>query len=319
MLHLKTFGGLSVAVDGSPVTGAAVQRKTLALLALLAATKQGVSRDKLIAYLWPESDAAHGRNLLTQACYALRRDMHAPDLLLGATELRLNPAVISSDVRLFDEALERGDQAAAVALYGGPFLDGFFLSETEEFERWVESERTRLAKRVFRALEALAREASAAGRSQAGADHWRQLARIDPFSAGATIGLMRALDDAGERVEALQLGEAYQARVRKELGAEPAAEVIALTQQLRNQTPVTTPRATVVRGQSGSPPSSTPSRVRRGTIAAGGISGIVLGGGPGGVAPARPHAAVPIPARIGRAAGWGKGEISGGARAFKKK
>jgi len=294
MLHLKTFGGLSVAVDGSPVTGAAVQRKTLALLALLATTKQGVSRDKLIAYLWPESDAAHGRNLLKQACYALRRDLHAPDLLLGATELRLNPAVISSDVRLFDEALERGDQAAAVALYGGPFLDGFFLSETEEFERWVESERTRLAKRVFRALEALAREASAAGRSQAGADHWRQLARIDPFSAGATIGLMRALDDAGERVEALQLGEAYQARVRKELGAEPAAEVIALTQQLRNQTPVTTPRASVVRGQSGSPPSSTPSRVRRATIAAVVMGVIVLGVVTVAIAAARSHATVPI-------------------------
>src|SRR2546425_9080433 len=79
MLHLKTFGGLSVAVDGSPVTGAAVQRKTLALLALLATTKQGVSRDKLIAYLWPESDAAHGRNLLKQACYALRRDLRSEE------------------------------------------------------------------------------------------------------------------------------------------------------------------------------------------------------------------------------------------------
>src|SRR2546426_2412661 len=289
MLHHKTFGGLSVAVDGSPVTGAAAQRKTLALLALLAATKHGISRDKLLAYLWPESDAAHGRNLLKQACYALRRDLHAPELLLGATELRLNPAVISSDVRLFDEALERGDQAAAVALYGGPFLDGFFLSETEEFERWVESERTRLAKRVFRALEALAREASAAGGAPAGAEPRRQLARVDPFSAGATIGLMRALDDAGERVEALQLGEAYQARVRKELGAEPAAEVIALTQQLRNQTPVTTPRATVVRGQSGSPPSSTPSRVRRGTIAPVGMGALVLGVVTVAIGPAPSH------------------------------
>src|SRR2546422_3094696 len=294
MLHLKTFGGLSVAVDGSPVTGAAAQRKTLALLALLAATKHGISRDKLIAYLWPESDAAHGRNLLKQACYALRRDLHAPELLLGATELRLNPAVINSDVRLFDEALERGDHAAAVALYGGPFLDGFFLSEAEEFERWVEGERTRLAKQVFRALEALAREASAAGRSQAGADHWRQLARIDPFSAGATIGLMRALDDAGERVEALQLGEAYQARVRKELGAEPAAEGIALTQQVRNQTPVTTPRATVVRGQSGSPPSSTPSPVRAATIAAVGMGVLVFGVVAGAIAAARSPPAGPI-------------------------
>src|SRR2546426_1915142 len=233
MLHLKTFGGLSVAVDGSPVTGAAVQRKTLALLALLAATKHGISGDKLLAYLWPESDAAHGRNLLKQACYALRRDLHAPDLLLGATELRLNPAVISSDVRLFDEALERGDHAAAVALYGGPFLDGFFLSEAEEFERWVESERTRLAKQVFRALEALAREASAAGRSQAGTDHWRQLARIDPFSAGATIGLMRAPDDAGERVEALQPRGGDQAPGGKGAGARPAGQGRAPAPQVR--------------------------------------------------------------------------------------
>src|SRR5438128_8676022 len=146
MLHLKTCGGLSVEAEGASASGAAQRRKTLALLALLAAAgRRGMSRDKLITYLWPDADVEHGRNLLKQACYALRRDLHAPELVLGATELRLNPAVINSDVRQFDEALERGDQAAAVALYDGPFLDGFFLSGAEEFERWVESERTRLA------------------------------------------------------------------------------------------------------------------------------------------------------------------------------
>ena len=63
MLHLKTFGGLSVDIDGSPGTGAAQQRKTLGLLALLAAAGQrGLSRDKLIASLWPETDAEHGRD-----------------------------------------------------------------------------------------------------------------------------------------------------------------------------------------------------------------------------------------------------------------
>jgi len=79
MLFLKTFGGLSVEVSGAPGSGAAQQRKTLALLALLAASgRRGVSRDKLSAYLWPESDSEHARNLLKQACYALRRDLHAP-------------------------------------------------------------------------------------------------------------------------------------------------------------------------------------------------------------------------------------------------
>ena len=82
MLELRTFGGLSITVDGAVANGAAIQRKTLALLALLAATKHGISRDKLVAYLWPESDTAHGRNLLRQACYALRRDLDAPELVL---------------------------------------------------------------------------------------------------------------------------------------------------------------------------------------------------------------------------------------------
>ena len=203
MLELRTFGGLSITVDGAVANGAAIQRKTLALLALLAATKHGISRDKLVAYLWPESDTAHGRNLLRQACYALRRDLDAPELVLGSTELRLNPDVVNSDVRQFQDALDRGDHAAAVALYQGPFLDGFFLSETEEFERWVEGERTRLAYEVSSALQLLAREAGDAGRFQAEAEHWRQLTQIDPFSARAAIGMMQALDQAGERVAAV--------------------------------------------------------------------------------------------------------------------
>src|SRR2546428_9360528 len=110
MLHLKTCGGLSVEAEGGSASGAAQRRKTLALLALLAAAgKRGVSRDKLIAYLWPETDTAHGRHLLKQACYALRRDLRARELFLGVTELRLNPEIISSDVQTFEDALARGD------------------------------------------------------------------------------------------------------------------------------------------------------------------------------------------------------------------
>src|SRR5213592_4572927 len=164
MLHLKTFGGLSVAIDDAPGGGAAQQRKTLALLALLAAAgKTGLSRDKLIAYLWPESDAEHGRSLLKQACYALRRDLHTPELFLGGTELRLKPDAVSSDVQTFEDALERRDAAQAIALYTGPFLDGFYLSESVEFERWVEAKRERLRQRAGEALETLAADAAARG------------------------------------------------------------------------------------------------------------------------------------------------------------
>src|SRR2546426_10853792 len=87
MLELRTFGALSLKDDGASLSGAATQHKTLALLALLAAaSRNGLSRDKLIAYLWPESDTEHGRGLLKQACYALRRDLAVRELFLGSTE-----------------------------------------------------------------------------------------------------------------------------------------------------------------------------------------------------------------------------------------
>jgi DNA-binding SARP family transcriptional activator len=237
MLHLRTFGGLSVDIDGTPGTGAAQQRKTLGLLALLAAAGQrGLSRDKLIASLWPETDAEHGRGLLKQACYALRRDLQARDLFLGSIQLRLNPAVISSDVASFACALEENDPAKAVSFYTAPFLDGFYLNAGGEFENWAETERARLAGQYRAALEVLAAEATERGEHRAAAGWWRRLLELDPLSSHAALGLMTALDDAGERAEALRCGEAYGELARSELGAEPPPELSQWIEQHRHVT-----------------------------------------------------------------------------------
>src|SRR2546430_10170332 len=58
--RLRTFGGLSLTGESGPVTGAAAQRRKLALLAVLATGgERGVSRDRPLPPLWPESDAGH--------------------------------------------------------------------------------------------------------------------------------------------------------------------------------------------------------------------------------------------------------------------
>ncbi len=235
MLHLKAFGGLAVDIDGIPGTGAGQQRKTLALLALLAASRQrGLSRDKLIAALWPETDAEHGRALLNQACYALRRDLHTPDLFLGSIQLSLNPAVISSDLELFARALEDHDRAGAVAFYTAPFLDGFYLNGGGEFENWAEAERARLASQCWAALALLAAGATERGEHRVAADWWRRLLELDPLSSHAALGMMTALDDAGERAGALRRGEAYGELVRSELGADPPAELAEWIEEHRH-------------------------------------------------------------------------------------
>ena len=234
MLHLKTFGGLSVAIDDAPGGGAAQQRKTLALLAILAAAgRAGVSRDKLLAYLWPEADAEHARGLLKQACYVLRRDLQQPDLFLGTTELRLNPAVIASDVQAFEVALERRDDAQAAAHYTGPFLDGFYLNDSVEFERWVEAERDRLRLRAGAALERLATDATASGDYRAAVEWWRCLFVADRLNARVALSLMTALEATGDRAGALRVAQVHESLLRDELDSAPDAAVVQLTERLR--------------------------------------------------------------------------------------
>lgn len=246
MLRLKTFGGLSVAVDDAPGDGAAQQRKTLALLAILAAAgRTGLSRDRLIAYLWPEADAEHARALLKQACYALRRDLQQPDLFLGTTELRLNPALIASDVQAFAAALERHADAEAATLYTGPFLDGFYLNDSAEFERWVEAERNELRQRAGAALERLASDATARGDHGTAVEWWRRLVALDRLNSRVTLGLMNALAATGDPGGALRVAQEHESLLREDLDASPDAAVVRLTERLRaeaERSPLPAPR-----------------------------------------------------------------------------
>ena len=99
------------------------------------------------------------------------------------------------DLVEFEQALEDGELERAVSLYGGAFMDGFFLDDAEEFERWVERERTRLADAQARALEELANTAEDRGEWRA-ATRWRKaLVALDPCDTSAALRLMQVPED----------------------------------------------------------------------------------------------------------------------------
>ena len=240
MLRLRTFGGLGVARDGVPLGGAALQPRRLAVLtALAAAGPQGLNRDRLLGLLWPETTDARGRQALSQALYALRRDTDTEDLVLGGEQLRLNPAVISSDVGELEAASAAGDHERVATLYDGPFLDGVYLRGSDAFERWAETQRVRLAQVADRAIEQLAVAADTAGDHEAAVRWWRRLTTLDPLKTRAAVRLMSALAARGKRSEALRYADQYVKLVRQELDAEPSREVTALAERLRNEAPPT--------------------------------------------------------------------------------
>ncbi|HEX2451499.1 MAG TPA: BTAD domain-containing putative transcriptional regulator [Gemmatimonadales bacterium] len=236
MLYLQTFGRLAVTAEGQPLAGAASQPRRLALLAMLAcAGERGLTREKLLAFFWPDADEERGRRGLSQAVYALRQDLGNEEVIVGSKDLRINSDVLRSDVAEFGAAGSGGQWERAAALYAGPFLDGFHLPSAPEFERWAEEQRAGFAREYTEALERLARAATGRGEHLASVGWWRKLAGQDPLNARVATGLMQALVAAGDRNGALQHARIYEALVEQELNLPPDRDVVALAERIRTE------------------------------------------------------------------------------------
>lgn len=222
-------------VEGRAATGPAAQRHSLALLGLLAASGPGgMSREKLVSYLWPDVSETTARNRLSTHLHRLRRELGAEAFVSGAGALALDAAVVTSDVARFMAAVEAGDSRAAVEAYGGPFMDGFALKGAVEFEHWLEARREAFRRDYHEVLVDLARRAVEQEAWDEAVRWWRERARDDPLDAGVTVALMEALWSAGNPAGALDAARLHGELMERELGARPADEVRELERRIRD-------------------------------------------------------------------------------------
>jgi len=237
MIELRMLGRLSLTgADGREVRGLLGQPRRLALLAYLAAASpQGFHRrDTLLALFWPELDQEHARAALRQALHVVR-DALGGDAVTsrGDEEIGLDFAQVSCDVAAFERALRIGQLEEALDLYGGALLEGFFISDAPEFERWLETERGRLQQAAAGGARALA-ERYESDNDLTRAVRWtRRSIELAPSDEGLVRRLIALLDRQGDRAGALEAYEAFARRVAAEYDAEPAAETRALVAAVR--------------------------------------------------------------------------------------
>ena len=233
-MRISTLGRLALDDESGPVGGIGSWRPTLAALALLAMSgDQGVPRERLVALVWPDRSLERGRNSLKQLLSSLRRII-PESAITGTAILRLDRAAVSCDAWDFEAALARGDLDAAVAVYAGPFLDGFSLPGAVDFERWAEGERARLAGEFHRAVETLAERAAAAGDRRTAVSHMRRLANAEPLDSDVALRLMLAMVAAGNRAGALQHFEIHSALVQQQLECAPDPAIAEYAAALRS-------------------------------------------------------------------------------------
>jgi predicted ATPase/DNA-binding SARP family transcriptional activator len=243
-LSLSLLGPFQAALDGEPIT-AFESNRVRALLAYLAVeADRPHRRDTLAGLLWPDWPDRSARANLRNALANLRkciRDHEAalPHLLITRETIQFNRAGDHwLDVTAFRAAVEAEGAGAAkleeaLALYRGPFLEGFAVEDSAAYEDWAQRVREELERLALNALERLATAYEERGEFGQAIDAARRQVDLATWQESAHRQLMRLLALDGQRSAALAQYEACRRLLREELDVEPSAETTRLYECIR--------------------------------------------------------------------------------------
>jgi len=235
--ELRILGDLDLrGTDDNRVDSIVAQPKRLALLAYLTlATPGGAQqRDLLISVFWPELDESNARNSLNQSLHRLRLAL-GPETVAscGTNEVGIDPTQLSCDALDFVEAVEDGELERALKLYRGDLLKGLFVSDSPEFERWLDAERAMLRRKAFDAAITLGRGAEDVDDLALAARWHRRALSIMPERETAARRLMTVLARAGDAAGAVQVFDRFAARLAEDYGLQPSDEARAIVESIR--------------------------------------------------------------------------------------
>lgn len=236
LITLGRFALLSASGDEESLSR---RRRKLALLCVLALAPRPYSRDVLADLFWGEEDDERARHSLSDALSHLRH-------LLGRAAIATRTATVelSADARLavdaveFAAACETRDYQRAVALYGGPFLDGVYIERSPRFEAWISRERDRLARLFLAAAAAECSRLARAGAWDACAGLASRWLDAEPRSMDAALQLIDARAASGTHEASLAAIAEYRAlesRLMREYEARPAARIVARAAELERR------------------------------------------------------------------------------------
>jgi DNA-binding SARP family transcriptional activator/tRNA A-37 threonylcarbamoyl transferase component Bud32 len=237
MIEFRALGPAElVGPEGADTRAVLARSKLLGLLAFLTvgASRGFHRRDSLIGVFWAELDQGRARSAVRQSLYRLRLFLGEGVVVTrGDDEVAVSETEFWSDVRAFEEALSGGDREAALDLYRGDLLEGFYVPEAPEFERWIDERRKQLRQLASTAAWELA-DQEAARRMTRAAGTWSRRARdLAPLDERLLRRVIKLLDRLGDRSGAVREYETFARRLADELELEPAPETRALIEDVR--------------------------------------------------------------------------------------
>ena len=240
LVEIALLGTPIVRVDGDIVT--VERRKSLAIIAYLAATGQQHRRDELSSIFWADVDQSRALANLRQALVDMRRVLPEDTIIANRSSMGLDLSTdIWVDTQQFDlvqaQFRQTNDYAAlfgAIQLYLGDFMTGFSLNDTPEFDDWQRIEAERYRRETIEALDKLARHYWDIGDIEYALDFANRLLEINRLDETVHRLLMRLYVANKQHTEAMNQYWEVVKLLDEELGLDPQPATKKLYEDILN-------------------------------------------------------------------------------------
>ena len=235
--HLRLLGDFSLQTPESsgPVR---IGRKAQAVLALAAFyTPSGVSRSRLISYLWPDHGSEDARSALRQCLHVLRRALGDASYGLDSEGdyIVMRESAFEVDIHCFETLASGTDftsMLSAANLYRGDFLEGLDFGSVDVMS-WAEAERQRLRDLAQGLLARMCDHVGSEAASGSVIQFAHRLLANERTHEGCYRALMRLYARIGWRAKAAQTWQECRRVLKQELDVEPSSQTLALVDELR--------------------------------------------------------------------------------------
>ena len=233
MIQIQSLGGIALqGADGAPIR--LRSRKHVGLLLYLAMSgRRMFTRDHLTSLFWT-TEPERARHSLSQAAYDLRSHLQGALVRGSGEQLALDSRNLEFDAVVFETSIKEGRLGAAIELYRGPFAQNLTGAGTAEFDRWVETERLRIARLAEVTFRRFAGECESKGRWGEMCVAAMRLTDMTPLDEEAHLCLMRGLWLHGDPTAALKHYDFAIELLNRELPTGPSDRMSDLSDRIRS-------------------------------------------------------------------------------------
>lgn len=220
-IRLGLLGSFSLCIDAESIS---LPMNAQRLVCFLALHDGSLLRQHVAGSLWADTTEAHAAGSLRSALWRLGHP-ERPLVLVGDSHLQLDPSVtvdLHASEALAQRILDESHELAEAD------LDEALLSEDvlpDWTEDWVLVKREHHTQLRLRALEALCRRLTQAGRFGHAVQAGKLAVSVEPLRESAQRTLIAAHLAEGNNGEAVKQYDSFRNLLRRELDLEPSAEM----------------------------------------------------------------------------------------------